>query len=349
VAGRYTKRAGFDELTADIKAETFHPIYLLWGDESCLMGHAVTSLIEAALGGPDDPFNLSRFNSVSHSLCDALGVAGELPMMKERRVVIFEGVVGLDAHGWVKQSLKKRDQDALKAYATSPNPSTLLILTAPVSDYRQKFFTNLEPAVRIYEMGAQPPDRLMRWIPGKAKRLGLGLTPDAAEELLTQVGPSMIRLSSELEKLALYCEEGEKAGTHAVRALVEGSVGESVFDLSDAIGRRDVASAVKIFRRIVALHSDGEIRVINELRRYFTLLIRIKGHMDAGAAVAAVASKLRLPQFVIRKNMQAARAYPQDALVSCLSRIAGIERSAKGGIGEARSELELLIVGAPRA
>ncbi len=345
---RPPRRAGYDELAADLKAGRIHPLYLLWGEESFLLSHAFQKLIEAVLEAPDDPFNLTRFSSLNHSLSDALAVAGEIPMFKPMRVVVYDGLVTREPHGAAKLNIKRREREALQAYAASPCPSTVLVFTAAVCDYRQRFLVDLQPALRIYEMVSQSPDRLARWIPGKAQRLGLKLTPDAAEELLTQVGPSMTRLASELEKLALYCEPGGRADRTEVRALVEGSTDESVYVLSDAIGRGDARGALRTLRHVLALQADGEIRVISELRRYLTLLLRIRRHLSAGVEVSRIAATLRLPPFVVRKNVDAARFFTEEVLSRGLHKIARIERSAKGGGGEVRSELELLVVGLSR-
>jgi DNA polymerase-3 subunit delta len=341
----YDSRPGYDALSAELKAGTLHRAYLLWGSEDFLLRRAVEGLVNLALGAGDDAFNLARFDAERDNFADALGVAHQLPMLKPRRVVVVERILTRDASGYPKLNLRSGERDRLKAYVASPSEFTVLILTAGVSDYRQRSLTGLAPALKIFHFDAPAAGRLIRWIAGKAGTLGLKLTPDASELLLDAVGPSMTRLSSEIEKLALYCDEGGTADVGAVTAIVVGGGEESIFELSEAIGRRDPRSALRILRSIVAT-PDGLTRAVGEIRRYFTQLLQIRASLDAGENPARIAAALRLPGFVVTKRLPAARAWNVTRLAEVLCRLTRIESSAKGGEGDAEAELELLVWGA---
>lgn len=341
----YAPRPGFDELTQELKQGRIHAAYLLWGDEDFLRTRAVDAVVSAALDGEtDDPWNLVRFDAASGGIPEALRAASELPMMRERKVVILDGLTQKDANGYAKLAAKKKEKDGLTAYLADPCPSTVLVLTGFVADYKQKLLTGAK-ALHVYQMTPPTPARLLRWIPGKATALGLTMTPDAADVLLALVGPSMRQLSNELEKLALYCDEGATADAEVVRALVEGSAEDSVYALSDAVARGDLTVALRILRRVCRLHSDGDLRVLNELRRSFLLWFRIRERLDAGQNPQAVAGALRVPAFVVKKNLPGARRLDVGTHVRVLGELLAIEQALKSGRGDTRVQLELLLLG----
>jgi DNA polymerase-3 subunit delta len=340
----YTPRPGFDELTAELKQGRLHLAYLLWGEEDFLLGRAVAAVVKAALDGDtDDPWNLVRFDAASGGIPEALRAATELPMLRERKVVVVDGLTHRDAHGFVKLAAKKAEKDGLQRYLDDPSPFTVLVLTGSVADYKQKLLTS-SAALHVYQMSPPTPARLLRWIPGKATASGLRMTPDAADALLALVGPSMRHLSNEIEKMALYCEEGGTATEEVVRALVEGSAEDSVYALSDAVAGGDLTRALRILRRVTRLHTDGEIRVLNELRRSFLLWFRIRERLDAGQSPQAMAGVLRVPAFVVNKNLAGARRWSLSAFGTVLGELLRIEQELKSGRGDSRVRLELLLL-----
>lgn len=343
------KDATFETLAAELKKGTLHAAYLIWGEEAFLRNRAVDLVTEAALdGATNDAFNLSRMSAGSQPLSEALRVADELPMMKARRVVVFDGLTSRDAYGYAKLAVKKAERDRLVAYLKDPSPTTVLVLVGHVVDKKQRFLTDAGKTLKTYDMSTPSPDRLLRWIPGKAAACGLKLTPDAGAELLEHVGASMTKLSSELEKLSLYCEEGHTATLEDVRALVAGSVTESIFDFSDAIGRRDAKRAMGALRRILDVQADGDVRILSELRRRFTQWLTMRLHVDRRTSVGDMASALRLPPFIIRKNLDVVRGFERGELVTLLDRVLLAERHLKEGGRGLRTELELLVLTACR-
>lgn len=340
---RSGSRAGYETLAAELKKGVVHPAYLLWGEESFLTTRAEGEIVRVALDGDTDAFNLSRYDAFSSSVSEALASANELPMMKPRRVVVFRGITQRDAQGGAKVPVRKGEREALKAYLASPNPTTVLVLTGAVADQRQRFLTGA-PGLRVYEMNAPSPQRLLRWIAGKATSCGFSMKPDAAVELAERLGTSMTALSVEIEKLSLYVGEGASATPEDVAALAEGGTGTSVYEISDAIAREDPSAAIGALRRIVEAHADAETRVMSELRRSFGLWLRIRQALDDGASPASVGSQLHVPPFVVRKNLRGAQRHDARELVDLVGRVVDTERRLKLGGGGVVPELERLLL-----
>jgi DNA polymerase-3 subunit delta len=342
---RQSARPGFEALHAELQKDVIHPAYLLWGEETFLIQRAVQEIIKTALGSESDTFNLSRYQSENHRLGEAVAASIELPMLAARRVVVFERLTLRDAYGYAKIQARKPDRDRLAAYLADPSPSTVLVLTGDVADYKQRALTGAK-SLHVFDMTAPSEMRLLRWIPKKAEASGVQIGLEAARELLELTGPSMTRLGHEIEKLSLYAGSGNEATPEAVRALVEGSSEESVFEVSNAIGAGDLPKALRVSRRIVAVHTDGDLRLVNELRRSFTLWLRIRSQLDRGEAPGAIAGHLKLPTFLVRRNLEPARRFSQTRLGALLGCVQAAERATKGGPGDSRTVVEEAILSA---
>ena len=152
MATRRSGRPGFEVLAAELKKGTLHPAYLLWGEESFLVTRAVQQIVELALeGATDDPFNLSRFSAPERGLGPALATSQELPMLRNRRVVIVEGLTSRDGYGFAKLQIRKPERDRLRAYLESPSPSSVLVMTGRVADYKQKSILDLPATLQALE------------------------------------------------------------------------------------------------------------------------------------------------------------------------------------------------------
>ena len=95
-----------------------------------------------------------------------------------------------------------------------------------------------------------PPD-VARWIPGRAKLAGVTLRPDALDALTSAVGGDTDRIENELGKLAAWAS-GEPVTGNDVRGLVAGAIESDVFELTKAVVRRDVRTAVPLLERLLA-------------------------------------------------------------------------------------------------
>ena len=116
------------------------------------------------------------------------------------------------------------------------------------------------------------------WTARRARSVALSLDAAGVEALATAVGPDLERLDHELEKLAAYADGGP-VGAREVRLLVSGAVAQDVFELTRAVVRRDVKTAVGALERLL---DSGEppLRLHGLLVWQFRLLLVAAGVRD---------------------------------------------------------------------
>jgi DNA polymerase III subunit delta len=138
-----------------------------------------------------------------------------------------------------------------------------------------------------------------------------------------------MRLTSELEKLALYVGE-DTATREDVEVLCPPDVQSNIFAFVDSLAAGDRGRTLKLLEDLI---STGEppLRVTYMVRRQFGLVARARALFERGASQRDVASDLKVPPFVARKLEEQARRLDEEDLERALALALDLERGLKGG------------------
>ncbi len=126
-----------------------------------------------------------------------------------------------------------------------PEGITLLI-SAPEPDKRKSFYKTLSAIASTtlcdkpdFGFGATEHD-LIDWVIDRCRDRGVRMEDQAAVVLTTRVGTNTGQLDAELAKLTTAAGEGEVISEQLVRDLVPLTRAGGIFDLSDAINKRNL-------------------------------------------------------------------------------------------------------------
>ena len=248
--------------------------------------------------------------------CNALGLFGG-----ERRLVIVE-----DADAW-----KAPEAKTIATYLKNPAPETVLALVASELKKDSALAKACAKAGDVLIYDAPRKRDLPGWVAKQFEQHGTSADRDACRLLVALVGEDPEQLRSEIEKLATW-SGGEPVSEADVRLLASLSAETSVFVLTDAWGRRDVAAALASVEAL--LERSGS----RELPRLVALLASHVGRVRACQALAAeglgareAASKLKLHPFAAEKAFAHAGNYAADELAHAVVRLAELDLALKGG------------------
>lgn len=257
--------------------------------------------------------------------CNALGLFGG-----DARLVIVE-----DVHEW-----KAADAKAIAEYAKDPTPGTILALVGEQIKKDAVLAKAVAKTGDVLVYDAPRKKDLPAWIAKQFEQLGVEADRDACRLLLEVVGDDAELLRNEIEKLATWAG-GENVTEADVRALAAASAETSVFEVTDAWGRRDVGAV------LAATESLLERSGTRELPRLTGLLANHVGRVRACQALAAegvrprdAASRLKLHPFAAEKAFAHAANFAPDELAAATVRLAGLDHAIKGG-SRLSPELEL--------
>jgi DNA polymerase-3 subunit delta len=310
-----------EELREELARGELRPAYLLLGAEALLRDEALAALRTAVLGpGPAD-FDLDRLDGERLTPSALVEAVRTLPVVAPRRLVILREPEPRATARGVGEAL------ALLLPELGSG-ATVLVVVAEKADARMRWVKAF-PAEAI--LRCEPPRgerELVAFVRDEARRHGVKLEPGVAELLAERVGPQLLLLRREIEKLALLAPVGGSVGRAEVVAGTPLLAAEPVWDLTDAIGEGRTAEALRLLARLLAGGTAPPL-LLGSLASHFRRLLRLR----SGGSVQA-------PPFVRRKLDQQARRYGPRRLGACLRAIHETDLALKGA-GHVPPELAL--------
>jgi DNA polymerase-3 subunit delta len=173
-----------------------------------------------------------------------------------RTLPFFGGkLVWMKGVTFLKDSVQGRSetvQEALEKFLGAlreglPDGITLLI-SSPEPDKRRGFYkslceaaeTTVKDKIEIGGFGGHSEDDLIDWVADRCHEKGVKIDRRAAEVLAGRIGANSGQLQGEIQKLATAAGEGATVTEQLVRDLVPVTRAGGIFDLSDAINRRNL-------------------------------------------------------------------------------------------------------------
>jgi DNA polymerase-3 subunit delta len=191
-----------------------------------------------------------------------------------------------------------------------------------------------------------PPDSegLPSWIAERAREHGGEIDPAAARELAALVEDDLRLLDQEITKLVIHAG-GERAITIAdVANLVPYAQAAVIFDLVDALGRRDGKVAARTLHGLLQM-GEHPLGILGMVVRQFRLLLQLKDLEAEGASLQDVIRTLRLHPFPARKLHRQATYFTAAQLAQVYRYLLEIDVAIKTGQMDAEAALDLLIAG----
>ena len=221
-------------------------------------------------------------------------------------------------------------------YLEDPSPETDLVMLGEKLGAREKLLAAVKKTGEVHDFKQPTGKALAKWAVGHAKKQGLELPEDVAEELLARCSDDKVRVMGEIEKLALYAEG--TATLKDVEALVPPDLQSNIFKFVDALSAGEQGRALESLEALLYT-SEPPLRILYMIRRQFRLLARARALFEGGASRSEVASTLKIPPFVAKK-LEEQSSMSEEGLENALALVLDLERGLKGG-SELGDELQV--------
>jgi len=170
------------------------------------------------------------------------------------------------------------EDDAERIMMLAAATGNCVIFTAPMVDKRKKLFKMIaESGAAVYcgksASAAAQKDNLIKEAQHLLQKYGKKMSPAAWTELGKKTGWDLRRSLAELEKLIFFTGEREIIEQNDVLELVGKTKEDSVFDLTSALGQKNIAAALSALK---ALLEQGmhPLMILTMLARELRLLIQ---------------------------------------------------------------------------
>jgi DNA polymerase III subunit delta len=336
-------RVSREELLGRLEKGKLIPAILLLGEEPYLRDSCRAQLIERFVPEASRTWAVSRYSAGRGETQAAVDQSQTMAMLSPQQVVFLE-----DAEAIEKLGEKNREEAvaSLTAYLDNPAPLTVLVIEATSLDQRMKLGKLLAEKTLVVECGlgenlGERQAAAVALARAIAKEEGVEFEKGAAEDLAEFVAADLMRLKTEIDKLATFAAERKLIGRQDVSALVVSEKTTTVWELADMLASRQPKKALEFLDRLLR---DGEepLPMLGAMTWMYRKLIEaseVKGATNGWQAARALGMRPEQAELAV----QNARKISKPRLMRGLSALQKADDRLKRGGEDARAVMEFLV------
>ncbi len=320
-----------DQVIKEIEAEKFEPIYALIGPEKFYHDRIIHLLSEKMFQDPASrDLNEIILYGTENTLAEVLSQATSYPMLAPKKLIIVREF----------EKMKIQDAEIFTKYLNKPAKFSVLILSIADAP-RNKIFQAISQLPGAVDCKAIPESRMPQWLMQYSEQQGYPLTPDAAHFLIANVGPSILALKNELEKLINFKNEPSPITIEDVQSTSGMYREANVFALQKALSRRQLAKSIEIGHLL--LETGADATTINAvLFAFFRKVLITAALRRQNVSPAQIKQKMHLYDFQLRDFMETLKFFSFEQLKKVLVLLHQFDLAQKGIRTDTSKNLEVL-------
>lgn len=299
-------------------AKVIKPLYYIYGDEDFLVEEHVKSLKASALTKGSESMNLYTVDSKGVNADDMVAEAQTLPAFSQYRVIIIK-----DA-----DKLNKESEKIFAEYAKNPSPSTALIFMASTWKISKAsaLYKSIDKNGQIINCYPLRDRELSEWITKEASKDKKTISMDASTRLAFITDGRLREVKKELEKIICFVGDKETIEISDVEDAGMDVKEDNIFDLSDALGRKDLKEATRVLRK---LSNEPPVTVLGAITRQFRMLLQIKSLLNKGVNSQSIAGTLRVSPKHINNYISRSKMFSLNELKNVFKKLLETDKSLK--------------------
>lgn len=249
--------------------------------------------------------------------------AGSYTFFSRKRVICIQNL----------HELNKAAQAQLEELIAHPSADLTFVLTSESWNRGTKFYKNAEKQGVILDIPEEKPwekERTVRgWLMERVQKEGYQIRPDAAQLMLQQLGTNATLLEQELQKLFAYTVADKIITVSAVTAICDVVNTQNIWQLGDAVLKRDGAGALGVAK---ALMADGLpfFGLMTQLRTQIQNKFQVCSILETGGNPADVAAHFPyMKGRILDENCRLAHGYGMERFRRAVLAFAETELKAK--------------------
>jgi len=305
---------------SEIKKGAFSPVYVFAGEDPYDHDEAL-KVLENALSA--DPLNREVFFGNESKAEDVIIASETLPFLGERRLIIVKNA----------QKIRAGDAQKLAEFLRLPVDSTCLVLLwqdrIAKDTKRKEIFEAAEQSGSIVEFKRHYDNELPAWISKKAAERGKRIDLAASQFLSQESGSTLLDLSNEIEKLALFTGKNDKITVEDVEAVSGHTKTANLYRLGEALEMKDLRSSLEVVEDLLR-EGEEPVRILFGIYRAIRRILLAKSLLDEEkAGQMEVRQVLKLNNFYDRNFFQNLRQFSLAELEKSIELLAEADLELK--------------------
>lgn len=313
-----SKAPTIQEVEKQLKQKKLLPVYYLFGEDSYSIEttfKAIEKFVEPFIASD---FDKETYYGENQTFANIAGLASTFPFGSEKKLIVL------------KQAEKPRDKKEIVNYLKSPADFSVVIFLhdGTISNPETEPYKTLSNQGYLFEAKELKGNALIEWLIATAEKNGKTISYDNAQLLTDISGENRNALESQLEKIFIYIGENREITIDSIRGLSTSLKQYTIFDLQNAIGKKNKANALKVAHNLLKNGSEP-IQIIAMVNKYFTGLARLNELTATNTNEFQIARILGTHPFYLKDYYSARKLYSDKHLIDVFAALLKADLSVK--------------------
>ena len=267
-----------DKVLKDIGLGKTAPVYLLFGEEEYFISEAFKKLVNSLVPEEFRSLNLEVFKGENLNLDAVITGLSSYPFFQCHKVIALLDSELLDSHAANLEPLVKCLEGNI------PHQNHLIITTTKSVAKKNILFKKIQETGEILEFKSEKGDKLKysnlySKVNERLRREKKKIFRPAFDELIERAGFDPRMIFFEIEKLLIFINDKEEIEKSDVEAVIPLTKQQIIFDLLDAISRKDREGALVVLENLL-LGGEAALKINNMIARQIRLLLQAKDFLN---------------------------------------------------------------------
>ncbi|MDA3847338.1 MAG: DNA polymerase III subunit delta [Vallitaleaceae bacterium] len=323
-------------LKQQIKDKSIKGVYIFFGEETYVRDTYITRVIKSVFGDEEQAMNLDIFTSDIKDISRITDAMDTLPFLAPHRLVIVKDL------GILKKKGQAKAKGIVEAIERMPE-STILVIAEQSIEKTTDLYKKIKSCGQIIDFKPLNEQDLAIVIANQLSRAKLQIDKPTAIYIIQYVGADLSLIYQEIEKLIGYKLGQDIITKKDVEICCTKSIENKIFDLVDAIGRKNKSHAIRLYHDLI-LAKEIPLHILYMITRQFRINLQCALLHKKKKNEKELATLIKVPAFVVSKSLNQTRHFSIKQLKKALNDCLKVEMQFKTGAMAQELAVELLII-----
>ncbi|PCF43225.1 DNA polymerase III subunit delta [Staphylococcus delphini] len=319
-------------------------IHVIHGEVPELIDRETEQLTKKYLGNePKDDFNYVKYNLYETTLNMIIEEAMTLPFFSDKKIVVVQNSYVFTGEKPPKEA--QANADSLLEFIEKYDGASLIIFQVQAAklDERKKVVKALKKAANIKKIEQMTEQEMQKWIHQYLNQSFKEIKQDALEALIQLTGIHYRMIKQELDKLLLYVGDRPTINKEDVQTIVNRSLEQNVFLLTDYIQKGQKAQAISLVKDLIQLKEEP-IKLLALITSNYRLYYQSKILNQKGYSGQQIAKTVGVHPYRVKLALNQARKYDLETLLTIMDVCSETDYQLKSSYMDKVLILELFIM-----
>lgn len=337
----------YKSLVKEIKDNKIGKLYLFYGSEGYLVEKTILVIKNKYLNSSNENFNYIYHDDFKGEIDELISICETLPFMGEKRIVVvkkpeyFNGKRGgLDSNS---------EEKLIKYISNLPETTSLIFIGDAKIDKRLKLVKNIKKYGEIIEFNKLNEKEYIKFVKKQIRENNREIENKTLYRLIELLGyldrdsnKTLYDTCNEIKKISNYIKGSSIIKIQDLEKIMTKPLENNIFELVDAVAEKNGDRSLKILNQMLD-SGEAEGRIMYMIIRQFRILNLTKTMINKGYTAIAIAPKLKLPQFIVKKYVRQVRVFSEKDLLILLNKVLKAEKNIKTGKLPSKLAMEIFI------